>query len=93
MAHIPNKVQYRRYNHIDMSDFHPDLKYTSFIKSPANAEVDLYQQYVHYFVIVLGKRATLVSGLTQKDSAFCPHHQIARCNAVVNKDKSDNCSN
>ena len=32
VAHISNKVQYRRYNHINMSDFYSDLKNTSFVK-------------------------------------------------------------
>ena len=30
-----------------MSNFHSDLKNTSFVKSPANAVVDFYEQYVH----------------------------------------------
>ena len=34
MAHIPNKVQYRRYHCINMSDFDSDLRNTSFVKSP-----------------------------------------------------------
>ena len=32
-----------------MSDLHSDLNDTSFVKSPANAVVDLYEQYVHDF--------------------------------------------
>ena len=42
VAHIPNKIQYRRYHCINMSDFRSDLKNTSLIKPPANAVVDLY---------------------------------------------------
>ena len=33
MVHILHKVQYRRYDHINMSDLHSDLKNTSFVKS------------------------------------------------------------
>ena len=47
VAHIPSKVQYRRYHRINFSDFCSDLKNTSFIKSPTDAIVDLYKQYVH----------------------------------------------
>ena len=68
-AHIPNKVQYRRYHHINMSNFRSDLKNTSFIKSPANAVVDLYKQYVHDLGDVLHKHAPLISRLEKKDSA------------------------
>ena len=97
-----------------MSDFRSDLKNTSFVKSPVDAVVDLYKQYVHD----LGN-APLISRLIKKDSAdwmsddylranslrgqfertWCRAknplnrsricHQIARCNALVNKDKSD----
>ena len=31
VAHTQNKVQYRRYHHINMSDFRSDLKNTSFL--------------------------------------------------------------
>ena len=43
VAHTPNIVQYRRYHHINMSDFHSDLKNTSFVKSPVDDAVDLYE--------------------------------------------------
>ena len=46
VAHIPNKVQYRRYHHINMSDFHSDLRNTSFVKSPADAVVDLVDLFL-----------------------------------------------
>ena len=69
MAHIPSKVQYRRYNCINMSDFRSDLKITSFIKSPAVAVVDLYEQYVHDLGNVLDRHAPLIARLTKKDSA------------------------
>ena len=118
-AHTKNKVQYRRYHRINMSNFHSDLKNTSFVKSPANAVVDLYEQYVHDLVDVLDKHAPLISRLKKKDSAdwvsdsyqhakslrrqfertWCRtknplnrsrlHHQFARCNSLVNKDKLD----
>ena len=47
VAHIPNKVQYRRYHRINISDFHSDLRNTSFVKSLADAVGDLYEQYAH----------------------------------------------
>ena len=59
VAHIPNKVQYRRHHHINMSDFCSDLKNTSFVKSPADAVVDLYEQYVHDLGCVLDRHAPL----------------------------------
>ena len=68
-AHTPNKVQYRRYHRINMSNFCSDLKNTPFVKSPANAVVDLYEQYVHGLVDVLNKHAPLISRLKKKDSA------------------------
>ena len=67
-VHTPIKVQYRRYC-INMCIFRSDLKNTSFIKSPANAVVDLYQQYVHDLVDVLDKHIPLISRLKKKDSA------------------------
>ena len=118
-AHTPNTVQYRRYHQINMCNFCSDLKNTSFVKSPANAVVDLYEQYVHDLVDVLDKYAPLISRLKKKDSANWVsdsyrrakslrrqfertwrrtknslnrsrlHHQIAQCNSLVNKDKSD----
>ena len=118
-AHTPNKVQYKRYHRINMSNFRSDLKNTSFVKFPANAVVDLYDQYVHYLVGVLDKHAPLISRLKKKDSADLVsnsyrrgkslrrqfertwrrtknplnrsqlHRQIAQCNSLVNKDKSD----
>ena len=118
-AHTPNKVQYRRYHRINMCNFRSDLKNTSFVKSPAHAVVDLYEQYVHDLVDVLDKHAPLIYRLKKKDSADWVsdsygrakslrhqfertwhrtknslnrsrlHCQIARCNSLVNKDKSD----
>ena len=72
-AHIPNKVQYRRYHHINISNFYSDLKITSFVKSLANA-VDLYEQYVHDLGDVLDKHAPLISRLKKKDSADWVSH-------------------
>ena len=118
VAHTPNIVQYRRYHHINMSD-RSDLKNTSFVKSPVDAVVDLYKQYVHGLGNVLDRHAPLISRLIKKDSADwmsddyrCAkslrhqfertwrraknplnrswlRRQIAQCNALVNKDKSD----
>ena len=68
-VHTPNKVQYRRYHHINMCNFHSDFKNTSFVKSPANAVADPYEQYVHDLVDVLDKHAPLISRLKKKDSA------------------------
>ena len=65
--HTPNIVQYRRYHRINMSDFRSDLKNTSFVKSPADAVVDLYEQYVHYMGNVIDRHAPLISVLTNKD--------------------------
>ena len=119
VAHTPNVVQYRRYHCINMSDFRLDLKNTSFVKSPADAVVDLCEQYVHDLGHVLDRHAPLVSRMIKKDSADWMsddyrrakslrrqfertwhraknplnrsrlRRQIVRCNALVNKDKSD----
>ena len=102
-----------------MCNFRSDLKNTSFVKSPANAIADLYEQYIHDLVDVLDKHSPLISRLKKKDSADWVsdsyrqakslrrhfertwrrtknslnrsrlHRQIARCNSLVNKDKSD----
>ena len=69
MARIANKVQHRRYYHINKSDFCSDLKNTSFVKSPADSIVDLYEQYAHDLGNVLDKHAPVISRLTKKDSA------------------------
>ena len=52
-----------------MSNFRSDLKNTSFVKSPANAVVDVHDQYVHGLVDVLDKHAPLISRLEKEDSA------------------------
>ena len=67
-AHTLNKVQYRRYHHINMSNFLSDLKNTSFVKSPTDSVVDLYEQYIHDLADVLDKHAPLISRLKKKDS-------------------------
>ena len=69
VAHTPNIVQYRRYHCINMSDFCSDLKNASFVKSPADAVVDLYEQYVRDLGNGLDRHASLISRLTNKDSA------------------------
>ena len=51
---------------MNMSDFRTDLTNTSFIKSPADAVVDLYEQYVHDLGNVLDRHAPLISRLTKK---------------------------
>ena len=67
-AHTQNKVKYRRYHRINMSDFRSDLKNTSFVKSPTDSVVDLYDQYVHDLADILDKHAPLISRLIKKDS-------------------------
>ena len=49
-----------------MSDFRSNLKNTSFVKSPVNAVVDLYDQYVHDLGNVLDMHAPLISRLIKK---------------------------
>ena len=51
-----------------MSNFRSELKNTSFVKSPADSVVDLYDQYVHDLADVLDKHAPLISRLKKKDS-------------------------
>ena len=53
------------YHHVNTSDFRPDLKNTSFVKSPADAVVDLYKQYVHDLHNVLDRHAPLISRPTK----------------------------
>ena len=52
-----------------MSDIRSDLKNTSFVKSPADAVADLYEQYVHDLGNVLDRHTPLISRITKKDSA------------------------
>ena len=66
VAHTPNIVQYRRYHRINMSDFCSDRKNASFVKSPVDAVVDLYEQYVHDLGNVLDSHAPLISRLIKK---------------------------
>ena len=114
VAYTPNICQY-----INMSDFRLDLENNSFVKSPADAVVDLYKQYVHDLGYVLDRHAPLVSRMVKKHSVDWMsddyrhakslrrqfertwrrvknplnrsrlRHQIAQCNALVNKNKSD----
>ena len=63
----PHSKGYRRYHRINMSD--SDLKNTSFVKSPVDAVVDLYDQYVHDLGNVLDRHAPLISRLIKEDSA------------------------
>ena len=119
VPHTPNIVQYRRYHYINMYYLHLDLKNLSFVNSPADAVVDLYEQYVHDLGYALYRHAPLISRMIKKDSADwmsddyrCAKSlryqfertwrraknplnrsqlrcQIARCNTLVNKGKSD----
>ena len=52
-----------------MSDFRSNLKNTSFVKSPADAVVDLYEHYIRDLGNVLDRHAPLIARLTNKDSA------------------------
>ena len=52
-----------------MSDFCSDVRDTSFVKSPANTVVDLYEQYVHDLADVLDRNVPLLSRLAKKESA------------------------
>ena len=84
VAHIQSKVQYRRYHRINMSDLLSDLQNSSYVKSPANAVVDLYEQYVHGLGDVLDRQALLISRLIKKDSAdwlsdFYQYAKFLRC--------------
>ena len=51
-----------------MSNFRSELKNTSFVISPADSVVDLYDQYVHDLADVLDKHAPLICRLKKKDS-------------------------
>ena len=66
--HTPNKVQYRRYRHISMSDLCSDLKNITLVKSTANSADDLYKQYAHDLCDVLERHAPLASRLTRKNT-------------------------
>ena len=55
---------------MNMSNFRFDLKNTSFVKSPANAIVDLYEQYVHDLGNILDRHAQLISRLKKKILLF-----------------------
>ena len=71
-SQTPNVVQYRRYHRINMSDFRLDLKNTSFVKSPADAVVDLYEQYVHDLGHVLDR--LFIWGLTSLSTLYRSYH-------------------
>ena len=64
----PNKVLYRRYHCVNMSDLRSDPKSISFVISPANSLVHLYEQCDNDLGDVLHSHALLVSRLTKKDS-------------------------
>ena len=48
-----------------MSDLRSDLQNSSFVKSPADAVVNLHEQYVHYLGTVLDRHTPLISRLTK----------------------------
>ena len=85
VAHTPNIVRYSRYHRINMSDFCSDLKNTSFVKSPVDwmshdyrCAKSLRRQFERTW-----RRAKNPLNRSRL------RRQIARCNALVNKDKSD----
>ena len=61
VAHIPSQVHYRTYHRINISDFHSDLKNIPFVKSPADAVVDLYEKNVHDLGNTLDRHTPLIS--------------------------------
>ena len=60
LAHIPNKVQYRRYHHIKISDF------AQISKILPSQSLQLMLQYVHDLGNVLDRHATLISRLRKR---------------------------
>ena len=69
LVNCQTRISYRRYNHINMSDFRSDLKELPFAKCPANSVSQLYNQYVHDFSCILDRHAPLVSSLKTKQHA------------------------
>ena len=61
-----------------MFDFRSDLKNTSFIKYPAKAVVDLYEQHVNDFVDVLDRHTPLLSRLTESYCGLSDSYQCAK---------------
>ena len=78
VAHT-NRVPYRRYHCINMSDFCSDLKNTFFVKSPSDAVVDLYEQYACDWGNVLDSHAPLISRLTNRDSVDWMSDDLSMC--------------
>ena len=76
-----------------MSDFRSDIKNTSFVKSPADAVVDLYEQYVHDLGYVLDRHAPLISRLTNKDSTdwMSDDYRCAKSLGASLRDVSSHC--
>ena len=64
-----SRISYRRFHHINMSDFRSDLEEMSIVKCPANSVSQLYDQYVHDLSCVLDRHAPLVSSLKRKQRA------------------------
>ena len=65
-----------------MSDFRSDLKNTSFVKSPADAVVDLNEHYIRDLGNCLDRHAPLISRLTNKDSADCMSDDYRRAKSL-----------
>ena len=69
LANCQTRISYRRYHHINMSNFRSDLKDMPFVKCPANSVSLLYDQYVHELSSILARHAPLVSSLKTKQCA------------------------
>ena len=68
-ATCQRRISYRRYHHINMSDFWFDLKEMPFVKCPANFVSQLYDQYIQDLSCVLDMHAPVVSSLKTKQRA------------------------
>ena len=69
LANCQTRISYRRYHHINMSDFQSDLKEMPFVKCPANSVSQLYDQYVHDLSCILDRHAPHVSSFKMKQCA------------------------
>ena len=68
-ATCQTRISYRRYHHINMSDFWSDLKEMPFVKCPANSVSQLYDRYIEDLSCILDRHAPLVSSLKMKQRA------------------------
>ena len=69
LVNCQTRISFRRYHHINMSDFRSDLKEMPFVKCPANSFSQLYDQYVHDLNHILDRHALLVSSVKMKQCA------------------------